>query len=286
MSKLHAERNSMLMVLIALCTVTIIWTNYIFAQQIVTNINEDLMENEYKKIWGKENYLILQEIQRKEIIWYIDNIKKEKPELIEEILKKEISENGYKLLNNDIINDLKKDAYILWNTWSLVTIIEFSDMECPYCIKQHTEWTIKDLLKNNSDKVNYLFKNFPLPAHKNAQIEAEAAKCVEKVAWWKKYFEFLDWVYSSTQGGWEWYDVKKLTTLSQKLWINKTKFNTCISKYETKEAVEREFMQWRMLWIESIPATLILNNETWEYSIITQEADFEDIDELIRDISK
>jgi hypothetical protein len=33
--------------------------------------------------------------------------------LIEEILKKEISEKGYKLLNNDVINDLKKDTSII-----------------------------------------------------------------------------------------------------------------------------------------------------------------------------
>jgi protein-disulfide isomerase len=159
-------------------------------------------------------------------------------------------------------------------------------MECTFCIKQHSKWILKEFLKNNSETVNYMFKNFPIPSHKNAQIEAEAAKCVEKIAWWKKYFEYLDWVYSSTQWGWEWYDIKKLTALSQKLWIDVNKFDSCLSKYETKEDVEREFMQWRMLWIESVPASLILNNETWEYSIITKEADFENIDELIRDISK
>lgn len=285
MSK-HAKRNSISMIVLALCTFTIIWTNYIFSQNIVRDIHETLMENEYEKIWWKENYLILQEIQKREIVGYIDKIKEEQPELIEEILKQEKVESNYKILKQEIIDDLKKDTSIIWNTWSLITIIEFSDMECEYCIKQHSKLIKDEILTNFSEKVNYLFKNFPLPTHKNSSIEAEAAKCVEKISGWEKYLEFIDNVFNNTTGWWEWYNIEDLPKLADELSVDKDKFETCMSESETKEVVEREFTQWRMLGIESVPANLIINNETWEYLIITEEIDYEDIEKIILDISE
>lgn len=283
----HAHRNSLLMIIIILCTLTVIWTNYIFSQSIITDINNNLLENEYKKIWGKENYMILQEIQKREIIWYIETIKKEQPELINEILKKDDElRNKYKILNKEIIDDLKKDTFILWSTWALVSIISFSDMECPFCIEQNKKWTIKTAMENNIEKVNYMYKNFPLPTHKNAQIEAEAAKCVEKIAGWEKYLEYIDAIFNVTKWGWEWYKIEDLPKLAAELMVDENQFNICLWEYETKEVVKKEFIQWRMLWIEAIPSNLIINNETWEYVIISEETSLDDIEDIIVDISK
>ncbi|MDP2395699.1 MAG: hypothetical protein Q8S84_08885 [bacterium] len=46
----NAQRNTILMIIIVLCTLTIISTNYMFTQSMVTQINDSIMENEYKKI--------------------------------------------------------------------------------------------------------------------------------------------------------------------------------------------------------------------------------------------
>jgi len=281
---LHAKRNALVMLMLFICTITIIGTNYIFSKKIATDIHEMSMEKEYNKIWGKENYTILQEIQKREILWYINKIKEEQPELINEILNKKQLEAVNNILNSDIINDLKKDTFILWNSWSLISIIEFSDMECEYCIKQHSKWIKEKILEDYNGKVNYMFKNFPLPTHKNAQINAEAAKCVEKIAWWEKYIEFVNSVFNNTNWGWEWYNIDKLTLLAEELSLDKNEFESCLSTSDTKDSVEREFTQWRMLWIEAVPANLIINNETWEYIITTEEVDYEDIEKVILDI--
>jgi len=271
------------MTVMILCTLTIIWTNYIFTQDIIIDVNQVLVEREYNKIWWKENYMILQEIQKREIMWYIEKIKKEQPELVDEILNKK---SKYKNLKQEIIDDLKKDVSVFGNSWALVTLIEFSDMECDFCIKQHSKWITEKILEKYDDKVNYIFKNFPLPTHKNAKIEAEAAKCVENISVKEQYLEFINTVFSNTSWWWEWYNTEMLTDLAIKLWSDKEKFETCLLNLETKETVEREFTQWRMLWIESVPASLIINNKTWEYIIITEESNYEDIEKVILDISE
>lgn len=281
-----AWRNSMLMIVMILCTITIISTNYMFNKQSVIDINETLMENEYKKIWWKENYILMQEIQKREILAFIDKIKTEQPELVNEILSSNELGLAYKVMSQNIINDLKKDTYIKWNTWATVSIIDFSDLECPFCIKDHNELDITKLIEWTGSSVNYIFKNFPLPSHKNAWIEAEASKCVESIAGWEKYLEYINNIFSTTKWGWEWYKIEDLSPLAKSLEVDTDKFEACMTNWETKSQVEKEFKQWAMLWINSVPSKLILNNVTWKYTIISEVTDTTKLQEIIDEISK
>lgn len=285
--KTSAKRNSILMLVILLCTITIILTNYIFTKDIINSMNETLIEIEYKKIWWKENYLIMQEIQKREILWYIDIIKKEQPELIKEILNKQSIDNNkteYKILNENIIKDLKKSTSIVWNSWALISIIEFSDLECPFCIIQHIEWNNTKILEKFENNVNYIFKNFPLPTHKNAKIEAQAVKCIENLEWWDKYHKYIDSIFNNTKWGWEWLKQEKLINLTDDFIINKENFEQCLKNWDTKEQVEKEFKQWIMLWINSVPSTVVINNKTWKYTIISEAIKYEELENIVNNI--
>src|SRR6185369_7662321 len=61
------------------------------------------------------------------------------------------------------------------NAKAPVTIIEFSDYECPFC--KRAEPTVVEVLKAYPDKVRFAYRNFPLPMHTNARPAAEAAGC-------------------------------------------------------------------------------------------------------------
>ncbi|MDD2871419.1 MAG: thioredoxin domain-containing protein [Candidatus Gracilibacteria bacterium] len=281
-----AGRNSMLMIVMILCTITIISTNYMFNKQSVIDINETLMENEYKKIGGKENYILMQEIQKREILAFIDKIKTEQPELVNEILSSNELGLAYKVMSQNIINDLKKDTYIKGNTGATVSIIDFSDLECPFCIKDHNELDITKLIEGTGSSVNYIFKNFPLPSHKNAGIEAEASKCVESIAGGEKYLEYINNIFSTTKGGGEGYKIEDLSPLAKSLEVDTDKFEACMTNGETKSQVEKEFKQGAMLGINSVPSKLILNNVTGKYTIISEVTDTTKLQEIIDEISK
>jgi protein-disulfide isomerase len=66
-----------------------------------------------------------------------------------------------------------------------VTIIVFSDFQCPYCKQGYT--TIKEVLKAYPDSVRLVFKHFPLSFHPRAHISAEAAECAKDQG---KFWEF------------------------------------------------------------------------------------------------
>lgn len=74
-----------------------------------------------------------------------------------------------------------------------VTIIEFSDFQCPYCGKAHP--TVKKVLADYGDKVTLVFKHFPLVSiHPRAQKSAEAAECAKDQG---KFWEFHDQLFDN-----------------------------------------------------------------------------------------
>src|SRR5215470_6547044 len=70
-----------------------------------------------------------------------------------------------------------------------VTIVEYSDFQCPFCSRGYS--TIeKQVLANYGDKVKFYYKNYPLPFHpwaKKAAIAAACAKEQKPEAFWKLY---------------------------------------------------------------------------------------------------
>lgn len=72
-----------------------------------------------------------------------------------------------------------ENAYSLGAADAPVTVVEFTDFQCPYC-SRHNDQTLPQLIENyvNTGKVRYVFKDFPLTSiHPEAMLAAEAARC-------------------------------------------------------------------------------------------------------------
>lgn len=78
-----------------------------------------------------------------------------------------------------------------------VTVVEFGDYQCPACGQAHP--TTKQILSDYAGKITFVFRNYPLPQHKNAEAAAEAA---EAAAAQGKFWEMHDKLYE-TQSQWE-----------------------------------------------------------------------------------
>src|SRR3989344_6672130 len=90
------------------------------------------------------------------------------------------------------------DDPVLGNANAPITIIEFSDYQCPFCRKFWTE-TLPSIQKKYIDtgKVKLVFRDFPLSSlHPMAEPSAEAAECVREKGGDQAYFEFHDKMFS------------------------------------------------------------------------------------------
>lgn len=74
-----------------------------------------------------------------------------------------------------------------------IILVEYSDFECPYCIRAYP--TVKQLLNEYKDKIKLVYKHFPLSSiHPNAQKAAEAAACAASQG---KFWEYHDKLFES-----------------------------------------------------------------------------------------
>ena len=73
-----------------------------------------------------------------------------------------------------------------------VTIIEYTDFQCPYCVRAQD--TLDEVLERYGDQVRHVFKNLPLPMHKDAQMAAEAALCAQAQ---DRFWVLHDWMFEN-----------------------------------------------------------------------------------------
>jgi protein-disulfide isomerase len=100
-----------------------------------------------------------------------------------------------------------------------VTIVSFSDFQCPFCSR--SEPTIQQLLKDYDGKIKYVFRNFPLSFHENAQKAAEASLCARDQG---KFWEMHDKLFANQNA----LQVDKLKGYAVELGLNAATFNTCL----------------------------------------------------------
>jgi len=125
-----------------------------------------------------------------------------------------------------------------------VQIVEFADYECPYCIKVHP--TIKKLVAEYGDRVNLVFRNFPLPMHANAQKAAEAALCAGEQ---NDFWGYHDKIFSGTS-----LDVASLKKFASELKLDTTKFDTCLDSGAQAATVQKDAAEAQKLGISATPS--------------------------------
>jgi len=134
------------------------------------------------------------------------------------------------------------DDPVLGDKNTPVTIIEFSDYECPFC-KRHFDETLPQLIKNYVDtgKVKIVYRDFPLSFHDPmATKEAVAANCAREQGGDKKYFEFHDEIFKRTISNGNGLNDEKIQTIAKELGLNTGKFTTCLADPAQTDEVKKD----------------------------------------------
>jgi protein-disulfide isomerase len=127
-----------------------------------------------------------------------------------------------------------------------VTVVEFSDFQCPFCAKGAD--IVNALKKKYKGKVKFVFKNFPLPFHKQAEKAAVAAECVNEQGS-DKFWKMHDAMFADQSKLAE----ADLIATAKKIGADEKKFTECLktNKYLTK--VKKDFAEGKELGIDSTP---------------------------------
>ena len=128
-----------------------------------------------------------------------------------------------------------------------VKLVEFADYECPYCQKVAAD--VKKLVADYGDKVEFSYKDFPLPMHSRAEKAAEAARCANKQS---RFWEFHDEIYHSKE-----LDVDQLKAQARALKLDTDQFDKCLDSGEQASAVEKDRKEGERLGLSGTPSFFV-----------------------------
>jgi protein-disulfide isomerase len=115
----------------------------------------------------------------------------------EEMGKKRESEEKLKLeesFNKPLVANIRSDEAIRGTKNAPITLIEYSDFECPFCSRGHE--TVQALLKKYEGKIRFIYKHLPLSFHEQAMISAKYYEAI-RLQDEKKAFAFHDEIFKN-----------------------------------------------------------------------------------------
>ncbi|MEW6431854.1 MAG: thioredoxin domain-containing protein [Myxococcota bacterium] len=129
-----------------------------------------------------------------------------------------------------------------------VTIVEFSDFECPFCSK--AEDSVNQVMEQYAGKVKLVFRHFPLSFHPHAAKAAEAAMCAEEQG---KFWEMHKVLFANQQK----LGVEDLKAHAATLGLDAAKFNACLDGGSKKALVDADQKAGTEAGVNGTPAFFI-----------------------------
>lgn len=143
-----------------------------------------------------------------------------------------------------------------------VTIVEFSDFECPYCSR--AVGPVEEILKAYPNDVKVYFMHFPLGFHKKAMPAAVAAQCANEQG---KFWEFHDKMFELQRD----LAVEKLGAWAKDLGLDMAKFEACQKNPATEAYVKADMKQAETAGVRGTPSFYI-NGEPYAQGVPTVDA--------------
>lgn len=139
--------------------------------------------------------------------------------------------------------------HIRGNKNAAITIVEFSDYQCPFCARFHE--TMQEVLKNYPDKVRWVFKHFPLDQiHPYARKAAEAAECASEQ---NKFWEYTDKIYANQAS----LNTEYLSAAAKQIGLDTKKFDSCLSSGKYAGKVNADYQQGQTYGVRGTPGNYI-----------------------------
>ena len=164
---------------------------------------------------------------------------------------KQVAEDQYQIPPDIKRYEVSEDGNPSWGRDDApITIIEFSDYECPYCRKWHDEvWPL--IQKEYKNKVRLVYRDFPLESiHSNAIPAAAAANCAnEQDAYW----EFNEALFSMKYE----LNVSSYQQYAKDLKLDMDAFNGCLESKRYNAEVQADLEYAYSLGIQSTPTFFV-----------------------------
>lgn len=160
----------------------------------------------------------------------------------------------------------KDKDHIYGNPEAPVSLVEYSDFECPFCKRYHP--TVKKFIDKNGGKVNWVYRHFPLQFHNpGAQKEAEATECAAEIGGNMAFWRYSDLIYERTKSNGKGFPITNLVPLAEEIGLNGSNFQDCLDSSRMAARVKEDYEDGVKIGISGTPGTIFLNHQRGDFIV-------------------
>ncbi len=134
---------------------------------------------------------------------------------------------------------ISDDDHIRGDKNAPVTIVEYSDLECPFCKRFHP--TLVRLINEYEGQVKWVYRHFPLTSlHPKAPKEAEATECANELGGNDKFWAYIDRLYEVTPSN-NRLELSELPQIAQDVGLDRQQFEECLNSGKYAQYVQTDY---------------------------------------------
>lgn len=162
-----------------------------------------------------------------------------------------------------------------------ITIVEFSDFQCPFCSRFY-EQTLPLIEQAYIDtgKVNFVYRDFPLQIHQNAVPVHIAAECADEQGWFWPYHDIL----FENQREWQSLPAdalsEQLVQYAMAMGLQADAFESCLGSATLEEEIQKDYHDGVLYGVRGTPAFFV-GNDTDGYVLLSGAQPFEAFQRVI-----
>lgn len=160
---------------------------------------------------------------------------------------------------------VEEGKHIYGDLGARFTLVEFSDMECPFCKRFHD--TPKQIVDASKGNVNWQWKHMPLDFHNPAaHKEALAAECIAEQKGNRGFWVFVNDIFHHTQGNGG--GVADLASVVTGVGADLDAFRECLGSGKYEDKVEADIQKAKSYGVNGTPATFVVDNHTGKSQLL------------------
>jgi protein-disulfide isomerase len=155
------------------------------------------------------------------------------------------------------LSPITTQDHITGNPNAKIVVVEYSDLECPFCKVFHK--TMHQVIETNKN-VAWVYRHYPIPQlHSKAQKEAEATECVWEQGGNTAFWQYADKIFETTTSN-DSLDPAKLPEIAGALGFDVTSFKTCLESGRYESKVQASIDGGNKSGVRGTPKSFIVKN--------------------------
>lgn len=155
-----------------------------------------------------------------------------------------------------VIRPVTKEDHIRGDASAPITLVEYSDLECPFCKRFHP--VMQQVIKEYKGKVRWVYRHLPLAQlHSKASNEAQAAECASEQG---KFWEYVDHLYEITPAN-NGLDAAQLPEIAQFISLDIPKFTSCLQSEKYAKKVDADLQEALGIGNIGTPTTILIDSK-------------------------